>query len=494
MRVQSLVLCTSFALVGCIKSDSGTVPSRPQDGPPVDQARATAIIDAALETQDDPAAVRSLDQLLTSPLGADQRARAKQAINTLVWNKLSDPTVQGLYDELPHNGDAWPVVAHRSLSQALASDNVARATEIATDLRTSGQPIDAALRESLDRVDALNEASPNTVGVLLPLSGRGRDVGRAVLQGMQTAARLFTDSGQPIELVVRDSGGPIENVSPAVDALVDEHRVVAIVGPVAWRRAQTATRAADRAGVPIVTLSAEHSVSTLSEQGFRYFISLQEEIGALVARAEGRPIALMYPDDAYGRRVATALRAEVAKRGAALCFEQSYEAGTTAFAEGVAALKESRCGALLLADRASANAILSATLAVEDLALTLLVPSTGFSSSLLRTSSRYMQGAWVVRHYVHDPNNPHHRSFFDAYRDEYGMDPGAFAAHGFDVYRLIASFLRDGQTTRKRLATALLGSHINDPLLSFGGLSEQRVPSAVETTLYRVQDSVLVRP
>ena len=94
------------------------------------------------------------------------------------------------------------------------------------------------------------------VGVLTIRSGPGAPVGDDILSGIQTATRLQgAVLGRPVELIVEDSlWNPQQAVTKATK-LVQQNRVVAILGT-STIEALALLPVADRLGVPIVTSNA----------------------------------------------------------------------------------------------------------------------------------------------------------------------------------------------------------------------------------------------
>ena len=67
---------------------------------------------------------------------------------------------------------------------------------------------------------------PKAVGAVLPMTGKYKPLGEAVLRGMQLALK-----GSDIELVVKDSQGDPTTSAKLVEQLAMDDGVIAIVGP-----------------------------------------------------------------------------------------------------------------------------------------------------------------------------------------------------------------------------------------------------------------------
>ena len=178
--------------------------------------------------------------------------------------------------------------------------------------------IDGLMSVAVARADEFLHGNPYAVGALLPLSGRGREVGRQLLQGMQLAQ---LDEGGP-ELVVEDTGGDTTKTRAAMDTLVGDRGVIAVLGPVGTRTTEAAAEGARRSGVPLLSFSTSDSVTSAGNQVFRLMYSPRDELGALVRSARSRGLSrfiILYPNHGYGRTMERLFDQEVAAAGGVAC-------------------------------------------------------------------------------------------------------------------------------------------------------------------------------
>ncbi len=208
-----------------------------------------------------------------------------------------------------------------------------------------------------------------SIGVVLPLSGRLGAYGRAALQGILVAAEFFEaepvqtadgisiDSlpsvsagpgGAPlpddttsklargVRIVVRDSGGDPARAAAAVRSLARDDDVRAIIGPIFSGESEAATRAADAAGVPILTLSNREEIAAESPWAFRLRTTAHDEVSFLVDYAwnelGARRFAVLYPKSRYGRGMREEFWNDVLARGGTMTAVSSYDPRATDFA------------------------------------------------------------------------------------------------------------------------------------------------------------------
>jgi ABC-type branched-subunit amino acid transport system substrate-binding protein len=144
------------------------------------------------------------------------------------------------------------------------------------------------------------------VAVLVPQSGRGRDLGKPLMDAAQMA--LFDSGRSDITMIVKDTGA---GAGSAAQAAINEGAGI-IIGPVFADEVSAVRAAAAPAGVPVLTFSSDGSVGG----GGVYTMSfpLEEEVRAIVNYAASQNLtryAIMAPGDAYGSRASMAFEKDV---------------------------------------------------------------------------------------------------------------------------------------------------------------------------------------
>jgi branched-chain amino acid transport system substrate-binding protein len=172
-------------------------------------------------------------------------------------------------------------------------------------------------------------SSPDLVGVAVPLSGKYKAWGEAVLQGVALA---LEGSGQRV--VAKDTRGEPEGAAEALAQLKAEGAIAAI-GGVLTSEAQRAAQAAQELGLPFVSLSRAERITEVGPFVFRNMLTAEAQARALVELASRRNLrrfALMWPTSAYGQELAGAFWDEVEVRGGEIRGAEPYEPDRTTFA------------------------------------------------------------------------------------------------------------------------------------------------------------------
>jgi len=160
---------------------------------------------------------------------------------------------------------------------------------------------------------AVPEAQRLRVGVLLPLTGGNAPLGQAMLNAAQLA--LFDQGDRRVEILPRDTRGTPAGAARAAQAALADG-AVALAGPLTLgETAQAVGEARGRA--PVFAFTSDETqagtgvwvLGLTPSQQVRRIVAAASESGA-------RRFALMAPDDAFGQRLAVALRSTAQLMGA----------------------------------------------------------------------------------------------------------------------------------------------------------------------------------
>jgi len=176
------------------------------------------------------------------------------------------------------------------------------------------------------------------VGLLLPLSGRNAQVGRAMLNAVQLA--LFDFADQRLELLPNDTGGTAEGAAIAAQLAIGDGASV-ILGPLLARSAVAVAPAARAANVPVITFSNDRSVFGNGVYSLGFLPAAQIERVTRFAYTKGiSRFAALAPDNTYGHRVVDAYRETLARLGAELVQVAFYDPYAQEFTEPVRILAD----------------------------------------------------------------------------------------------------------------------------------------------------------
>lgn len=318
----------------------------------------------------------------------------------------------------------------------------------------------------------------NTIGAVLPLSGRFAVYGQKALQGIQAALGFFTtptDTQTPTKfrLVVKDSGADPLQAAQAVRDLSETEQVIAIIGPIFSRTTHAAARAAEESGTPLISLSPDPEIPSLGNNIFRRSLLDSQQITSLVRLVSDRLMmnrfAFLYPDSPYGREMMNLFWDEIDKRGGEIVAAESFPPGQTDFGPQIRAmvglnrkmnqeelaLKESGVDvelepivdfdALFIPADFQTVGLLAPQLAYYDVNEVLLVGSDGWNSPwLIELGEHYVEGALFTGGYIQDIETPQVKELSEKYWLTFGEDPQSLSVQAYDAARIIRAGIDSG--------------------------------------------------
>lgn len=458
-------------------------------------------VSSAERATDAALALRVLDGMFTYGGPEPDPVRADTALQSLLYQRLSTEDAAALLSTLHAQGRVQVALARRLLPEALQAQDAALVAQCSEILRSSAMQSDPEVQALLASAQELVGGNPHRLGALLPLTGRGREVGKQLLQGMQLAELL---EGGP-QLIVEDTAGDPSRAAQAVDSLVRDQGVVAILGPVGTRTTAAAIEELGRTQVPMLTFSSSEDASNSGEEVFRFPHSPRDELRALVRASQRKGFSrfvILHPDHGYGRALSRIFDEEVGAAGGSLCPPVAYPPGTKSFGEYVKQVLKDGCDVVLMADTAEQVALIAPTFAAEGAwssatdvlpsaateRVHFLISSPSWSPTLSSRAGRYLQGALVTQPYYGASEDPLNIEFREQYSARYGRPPEMFAAYGYDAYRVVSAVLRQGYQERKALAEALSAGLGVSSVTSVGSMSTSREPASAPRVYELVED------
>jgi ABC-type branched-subunit amino acid transport system substrate-binding protein len=198
----------------------------------------------------------------------------------------------------------------------------------------SGLAADSPWRRQLPRLQQQlrthnNKPAARTLGVILPLSGKGAFVGRL----MKDTIRMATRGIPRLRLIFKDSQTRSRSAAKAVSELVKKHRVLAIFGPVFSQPAKAAAYRAQQLRVPLFSISRVEGLADIGPYVFRNNLTLSR-MGRAMARYSFKTLglqryAVFYPKSQYGRIQTMAFWKEIERLGGKVVGSESFPPGLT---------------------------------------------------------------------------------------------------------------------------------------------------------------------
>ncbi len=189
--------------------------------------------------------------------------------------------------------------------------------------------------EIIKQIDARQVVDQKTIGVILPLSGRLKSIGYRALRGIQYGLGIYGNKRSDLKLAVIDSEGNPDIARRAVDRLVSEDHVIAIIGSLLSKTSNAVASKASEYGVPSIALSQKSGITEIGETVYRNALTSEMQVQYLVDIAISKlglkRFGILYPNDPYGVEFANLFWDEVKNRGGDIRAAQSYASKETDF-------------------------------------------------------------------------------------------------------------------------------------------------------------------
>jgi len=339
----------------------------------------------------------------------------------------------------------------------------------------------AEARELLDKLARRKRVDSNRIGLILPLSGPRAQVGQKALQGLSLAAEIFgpEKDAYPIELCVRDSGEDPAQAGRAVEELVLDEHVIAILGPLLRSAGEAAATKAEELEVPLIVLAPIEKFSHPNGMVFLDCQTKTAQVRALLDWAMGRKglrrFAVLYPGDAYGQEFAEIFATEVTNRQGTVVNKVDYVSTETDFTPEMQRLlnlsvdqlrkyRNSKNGpphdfeALFVPDAWNMVAMIAPQLRFHHLTgVQLLGISNWHNEELMRqTKPEDLAEAVFADSFAPELNHPQFTEFDYRFRKAYGEPPALIETQAFEAMSVILHLIRDQRLeNRSQLVQAL---------------------------------------
>ncbi len=427
------------------------------------------------------------EYLQAGPAAANRDVAQTTARN--VVGGLTLPELQRVATQMNQKGVVWTLVTAQIARIQLESQQFDAAMETAESIRDSGMENASLVADVLELVESRNRVDMTKVGCLLPLSGKMRLVGEEAKKGILLASGQggFARGNAPLTVILRDTANTEQTLEATVEELVLTQQVAAIVGPMDAVVSRQAAQKAQQLGVPMIVLSTDDRLGEMGNFIFRKFASNQSEIEALV-RAAGSELQLreisansaryatLYPENGYGKLMNRIFEQQLETRSRAVA-SVPFPPEMRDFNHVAISLTQREFDVLLLPMTSQQLALAAPALAAAGIWPSLpgtddessrtavyLVPSVGYSPSLVSRAGRYLQGAYFVRDFTADTESSSVSIFIREFSNTYKTPPSVYAGYGYDAMLLIQRAIQSGVTSRSALRTWL------DEVVSAAGL------------------------
>jgi branched-chain amino acid transport system substrate-binding protein len=246
--------------------------------------------------------------------------------------------------------------------------------------------------------------------------------------------------GQKLHVLVEDDQSKPEEAATAVNKLIAQDAVIAVLGEVASSRSMAAAPICQAAAVPMITPSSTNpKVTELGDYIFRvcYIDPFQGEVIAKFAKNTlklTRAAVLRDQKNDYSVGLANYFEDAFGKMGGTIVSDQSYSEGDQDFRAQLTVIKAKNPQFIMVPGYYTEVGLIARQARELGIKVPMLGGDGWVSDRLLDIAQDALDGSYLVNHYWVDDPNPKVQEFVSEYRKRYGgATPDGLAALAYDA-------------------------------------------------------------
>lgn len=312
------------------------------------------------------------------------------------------------------------------------------------------------------------EGGEIVIGGLAPLTGGVAQYGLAVNNAVQLAVRDINAKGgilgKQIKYVFYDEKGDATEATNAYSRLVDQDKIVALIGDVTSVPCEAVAQQAARDKMPMITPSGTtEAITTYGENVFRacFIDPYQGQLMADYAakKLDAKTAAILYDTgDSYSSGIADAFEEAAKKLNITITNKEGYASKSTDFNTQLDKIKSSNPDVLLLPVYYNDVVLIAKQAKDKGLTSTLLGADgwDGVAAQLDGTNADVVKNAYFCSQYSASSTDEALQKFLKTYKDTYNEDPSMFAVLGYDSMMIMAAAIeKAGSTDSDAIIAAL---------------------------------------
>src|SRR5882724_7059851 len=302
------------------------------------------------------------------------------------------------------------------------------------------------------------ESGPIVVGYYGDLTGRTSNFGVSTKNGAMMAADEINKAGgingRQIQILSEDDEGRPEKAATVVTKLIDQDRVIALVGEVASGNTLAAAPKAQAAKVPMISPSSTNpAVTQVGDYIFRvcFIDPFQGEVMAKFAantlKAKKAAIMLDF-NSPYSRGLTEFFESSFTKLDGEIVVKQSYQQGDADYRGQLSLIKAANPDVIYIPGYYGDVAIIARQARQLGLTVPLLGADGWDAPELWELGGDALNNSYISNHYSADDPSEIIQKFVHGYRQRYGnLTPDAHAALAYDALRFLAEAIQKAETT-----------------------------------------------
>jgi branched-chain amino acid transport system substrate-binding protein len=307
---------------------------------------------------------------------------------------------------------------------------------------------------------------PILVGYYGDLSGRTSSFGQSTKNGVEMAADEINKAGglngRQIQIITEDDQGEPNKAATVVTKLINQDKVVAILGEVASSNSLAAAPKAQEAKIPMISPSSTNpAVTQVGDYIFRvcFIDPFQGEVMAKFAATnlKAKRAAILYDFNSdYSRGLYEFFKRSFTKLGGEVVTERSYTQGDRDFSGQLTAIRAANVDVIYVPGYYGEVGVIANQTKQLGIKAPLLGGDGWDAPQLWQLGGASLNGDYISNHYSVDDPSPAIRKFVSDYQARYKVQPDALAALGYDSMKVLADAItRASGTDSAKLRDAI---------------------------------------
>lgn len=270
----------------------------------------------------------------------------------------------------------------------------------------------------------------------------GKSTQRGIEMALEEANKAGGIEGIPVRIVVEDDQSKPEEAATAVKKLINQDKVILVLGEVASSRTLAGAPICQEAKVPIITPSSTNpKVTQIGDYVFRvcFIDPFQGEVMAKFARNTlkvSKAAILKDIKNDYSVGLAQFFGETFTSLGGQIIAEESYAEGDIEFRAQLTALKAKNPEVIFIPGYYTEIGLIARQ--ARDLGINVpLIGGDGWDSPrLVEIGGKALENSYYSNHYTPEDPRPEIQKFITEYKAKYNEIPDAMAPLGYDAARI----------------------------------------------------------
>ena len=295
------------------------------------------------------------------------------------------------------------------------------------------------------------------VGYYGDLTGRTSNFGQSTKRGVEMAADEINKAGgingRQIKILSEDDEGRPEKAATVVTKLINQDRVVALLGEVASGNTLAAAPKAQAAQVPMISPSSTNPAVTQVGDYISRVCFIDPFQGAVMAQfaantLHAKTAAIMLDfNSPYSRGLTEFFEASFKKLGGEIVDKQSYTQGDRDYKGQLTKIRSENPDVIYVPGYYGEVGVISKQAKQLDIKAPMLGGDGWDSTQLWDLGGDSLNGDFISNHYSVDDPSPAIQKFVADYKARNGQVPDALAALGYDAMKVLADAINRAGTT-----------------------------------------------